>query len=163
MSIIIGSSLDFVWQFISALSNRFSIKDLGLLNNFLGVVAVPTSFGLFLSQYKYVRDLLDRAKMDSAKEVSSPMSTSSTLKLNDGSPLVDATLYRSTLGALQLLSLTRPDISFAVTKLSQFIHWPSSNYWTAVKQLLYYPKGTLKFKLRSSNLQRLSIKSSCFC
>lgn len=101
--------------------------------------------------------------MDSAKEVFSPMSTSPTLKLNDGSPLVDATLYRSTLGALQLLSLTRPDISFAINKLSQFIHWPSSNHWTAVKQLLHYPKGTLKFKLRSFNLQRLSIKSLCFC
>jgi hypothetical protein len=60
--------------------------------------------------------------MDGAKDVTTPLSVSVPLKLANGSPLVDPTEYQRVIGALQYLSLTRPDISFAVNKLSQFMH-----------------------------------------
>jgi hypothetical protein len=76
--------------------------------------------------------------MDGAKDVTTPLSTSVSLKLNDGSAAVNPTEYCKVIGALQYLSLTRPDISFAVNKLSQFMHCSSTIHWTATKRLLRY-------------------------
>ncbi|MCH96975.1 hypothetical protein A2U01_0017967, partial [Trifolium medium] len=69
---------------ISTLATVFSIKDLGSIHFFLGVEVIPTSQGLFLSQHKYIYDLLDRTKMADAKIVHSPMSTSTSLTQHDG-------------------------------------------------------------------------------
>ncbi|CAL2259186.1 unnamed protein product [Prunus armeniaca] len=89
--------------------------------------------------------------MDSAKEVSTPLSPYDSLVLNDGSPPTDASRFRQIIGGgLQHLNLTRPDISFAVNKLSQFMHQPSESHWQALKRLLRYFKGTLYFGLHLS-------------
>jgi hypothetical protein len=81
--------------------------------------------------------------MDGAKDVTTPLFTSVSLKLADSSSSVDSTEYRRVIGALQYLSLTRPDISFAVNKLSQFMHSPTQTHWTATKRLLRYLKNTI--------------------
>jgi hypothetical protein len=81
--------------------------------------------------------------MADAKAVSTPIATTEVLKLSDGSPPADPKLYRKALGSLQYLSLTRPDVSFAINKLSQFMHCPSTLHWCAVKRLLRYLVGTL--------------------
>ena len=67
--------------------------------------------------------------------------------LHDGSSPTDPTPYRRLVGGLQYLSLTRPDISFTVNKLSQFMYSPSETHWQALKRLLRYLKGTLSFGL----------------
>ena len=105
--------------------------------------ATFTSSGLFLSQRKYIQDLLSKTNMQDAKVVTTPLSTGESLKLCDGSPTTDSTQYRQVLGSLQYLALTRPDISFAVNKLSQYMHQPSAIHWSAVKRILRYLKGTL--------------------
>ena len=71
-----------------------------------------------------------------SKDISTPMSSMEPLCLQDGSPLADATEYYRTVGTMQYLSLTRLDISFAVNKLSQFMH-----HWSAVNRVLRYLKG----------------------
>lgn len=128
-------------KFILDFSRRFSLKHLGALHYFLGVEVIPTPAGLFLSQHKYIRELLERTQMTGAKEVSTSLPTHGSLVLHDGSPPANATSFRSTIGALQYLSITRPDIAYAVNKLSQFMHQPSQLHWAAAKRLLRY--GTL--------------------
>lgn len=64
----------FMGQFIKTLSRHFSIKDLGTLNYFLGVEVFPIPNGLFLSQHKYIRDLLKRNNISGTKEVGTPLS-----------------------------------------------------------------------------------------
>ena len=98
--ILTGSDPSFIKNFVAALSLKFSLKDLGSLNFFLGVEVVPTKDGLFLSQQKYIRDLLERANMHGAKVTTTPMSTSIILKLHDGSAATDATAYRQLIGGL---------------------------------------------------------------
>ncbi|KAJ9705826.1 hypothetical protein PVL29_003772 [Vitis rotundifolia] len=120
--IITGSSDSLIQQFIASLSHRFSLKDLGPLYFFLGVEASRTSSGIYLSQRKYIRDLLVKTTMDEAKAISTPMSSTETLLLHDGYLACDATEYRQVLGSLQYLSLTRPNVSFVVNKLSQYMH-----------------------------------------
>lgn len=140
--LITGSEPLAITRVVNQLRNRFSLKDLGPLHYFLGAEAVPVTNGLFLSQQKYIRDLLLRTKMDGAKAVTTPLATKEVLQLHDGSPPADPTEYHRLIVALQYLSLTRPDIAFSVNKLAQFMHQLSLVHWTATKCVLCYLKGT---------------------
>ncbi|KAJ9556427.1 hypothetical protein OSB04_011041 [Centaurea solstitialis] len=141
--VLTGNNPNFLNNFVTTLASRFSLKDLGQLSNFLGVEIIPTKDGLFLSQHSHIRDLLTRHGMDGAKVVNTPLSSSQVLTVNDDTPHVDPTPYRQLVGSLQYLAFTRPDISFAVNKLSQFMHSPTQTHWQALKRLLRYLKGTL--------------------
>ncbi|KAJ0545685.1 putative RNA-directed DNA polymerase [Helianthus annuus] len=141
--VLTGNKNSFVQHVIQALSSKFSIKDLGMLHHFLGIEVISTVNGLFLSQHAHVQNLLTKFKMDGAKPVATPLSSTETLSLVDGSPKVDPTLYRQLVGSLQYLAFTRPDVSFAVNKLSQYMHAPTQLHWQALKRVLRYLKGTI--------------------
>ena len=126
--VITGSCKKFVVSVIDKLGHQFSLKDMGSLHFFLGVEVIPTCAGLFLSQHKYIRELLQTTNMLGAKDVSTPLSTTTSLHLVDGTAAVDSTKFRRVIGSLQYLSLTRPDISFVVNKLSQFMHKPTATH-----------------------------------
>ncbi|CAA7057458.1 unnamed protein product [Microthlaspi erraticum] len=140
--IITGNSPPHISRFIASLSQRFSLKDLGALSYFLGIEVTHTKHGLHLTQYRYIAYLLHKVNMTNAKTVATPMEANSLLTLHSGTALDDATEYRMVVGSLQYLSLTRPDISFAVNKLSQFMHRPTNEHWAAVKRVLRYLLGT---------------------
>ena len=72
-----------------------------------------------------------------------PLSTTQSLQLIDGTTAVDSSEFRRIIGRLQYLSLTRPNISFAVNKHTQIMHKPTTNHWTATKRLLRYLKQTI--------------------
>ncbi|KAL8161127.1 hypothetical protein V2J09_012616 [Rumex salicifolius] len=109
---------------------------MGNLSYFLGVEVQPHPDGLFLSQRKYVTDVLHRAQMTDSKQVATPMCASTELTKNAGYLLSTPTAYRQLVGSLQYLSLTRPDIAFAVNKLSQYMQAPTSAHWASLKRLL---------------------------
>uniref|UniRef100_A0A2N9HZY2 Reverse transcriptase Ty1/copia-type domain-containing protein n=1 Tax=Fagus sylvatica TaxID=28930 RepID=A0A2N9HZY2_FAGSY len=146
--IITSSQASAIDSLLHQLGSEFVVKDLGGLNYFLGIEVVPCTPGVLLSQKKYILDILTRTKMSEAKPVSSPMASSTHLSVLDGDPCDDPTLYRSTVGTLQYLSITRPDIAFSVNKLSQFMHNPTTLHWQSVKRLLRYLKQTIHFGLR---------------
>uniref|UniRef100_A0A2N9FGM0 Reverse transcriptase Ty1/copia-type domain-containing protein n=1 Tax=Fagus sylvatica TaxID=28930 RepID=A0A2N9FGM0_FAGSY len=146
--IITSSQASAIDSLLHQLGSEFAVKDLGGLNYFLGIEVVPCTPGVLLSQKKYILDILTRTKMSEAKPVSSPMASSTHLSVLDGDPCDDPTLYRSTVGTLQYLSITRPDIAFSVNKLSQFMHNPTTLHWQSVKRLLRYLKQTIHFGLR---------------
>jgi hypothetical protein len=96
---------------ITNLQQDFPLKDLEDLHYFLGIEALQDDRGLFLSQQKYIFDLLEKTNMLHAKLVNSLMSTTDNLSLFKGDPFSNPTLYRSTVGSLQYLSFTtRPRI-----------------------------------------------------
>jgi hypothetical protein len=126
--VITGNNPTFIDTVIRHLSNRFHLKDLGNLHFFLGVEVIQTHAGLFLTQHKYIHDLLSHTNMVGAKDVSTPLSISQSLLLQDSTAPTDCSQFRSIIGSLQYLSFTRPDICFVVNKLSQFMHSPSQNH-----------------------------------
>lgn len=140
--VVTGSSLQLVDKIIQNLATRFALKDLGQLSYFLGIEAQRTPAGLHLMQNKYILDLLAKTKMQDAKHVSTPMATHQKLTLSIGTPLANPTDYRQVVGSLQYLSFTRPDIAYAVKKLSQFMHKPTEDHWQAAKRILRYLAGT---------------------
>jgi histone deacetylase 1/2 len=135
---------------LSDLNKEFALKDLGDLHYFLGIEVNKVSDGLILTQEKYASDVLKRVGMSDCKPVTTPMSTSEKLSVHEGDLLGpnDATQYRSIVGALQYLTLTRPDISFSVNKVCQFLHAPTTIHWAAVKRILRYIKHTTKLGLK---------------
>uniref|UniRef100_A0A2N9G068 Integrase catalytic domain-containing protein n=1 Tax=Fagus sylvatica TaxID=28930 RepID=A0A2N9G068_FAGSY len=108
---------------ITKLSSEFSMKDLGPLHYFLGIQVSHFSDGIFLSQQKYAREILAKASMADCKPIGTPLAQKHRLQL-EGGPLVDATNYRSIVGALQYLTLTRPDLTHVVNLVCQFMHQP---------------------------------------
>uniref|UniRef100_A0A2N9HIG1 Reverse transcriptase Ty1/copia-type domain-containing protein n=1 Tax=Fagus sylvatica TaxID=28930 RepID=A0A2N9HIG1_FAGSY len=116
---------------LSTLQSDFAVKNLGPLKFFLGIEVIPNAHGVILSQQRYIKDILTRTKMLEAKLITTPMASSTTLSVHDGEPFPDHILFRSTVGALQYLSITRPDIAFVVNKLSQFMHKPTLTHWQA--------------------------------
>jgi histone deacetylase 1/2 len=108
-------------------------------------------------------DLLQRGLMENCKSVSTPMSVTDKLGRDSGTPLSseDAFKYRSMVGGLQYLTLTRPDISYSVNKVCQFLSAPTDVHWEAVKRILRYIKGTvstgLKIRRSSSSLLRICV------
>ncbi|KAI5315074.1 hypothetical protein L3X38_044250 [Prunus dulcis] len=143
--IITGSASGAITQVISALTTEFDIKDLGLLHYFLGIQITKTATGLFLSQTKYVADLLVKSEMFDAKPCDTPCLPYNRLLKEDGDPYSNPKLYRSIVGALQYLTFTRPDIAFSVHQVCQFMQNPMVSHFTAVKRILRYLKGTMQF------------------
>jgi histone deacetylase 1/2 len=104
----------------------------------------PIQGGILLNQEKYVVDVLERVGMKICKQSPTPLAPSENLSKEDGELLSseDATKYRSVVGALQYLTLTRPDLAFAVNKVCQFLHAPTTSHWTTVKRILRYVRDT---------------------
>ncbi|CAH9117808.1 unnamed protein product [Cuscuta europaea] len=136
------SSSSFVMSVIHTLSLQFAMKDLGDVHYFLGIQAKRTPNGLFLSQAKYISDLLHRFHLHTVKPVRIPLPSRTTLSLTDGELLSDATKYRSMVGALQYLIITRPDTTYVVHLVSQFMHAPRTTHLLAVKRISRYLQGT---------------------
>ncbi|KAL6338379.1 hypothetical protein AAG906_018750 [Vitis piasezkii] len=107
---VTGSNSSHVSSFVSHLHATFALRDLGDLHYFLGIEVLQTDTALHLNQHRYVQDLLQRTNMLDSKSAHTPGLLGQTLSKHDGEPLPDATLYKSTIGALQYLTLTRPDI-----------------------------------------------------
>lgn len=112
-------------KFVQALSSQFSLKDLGALNYFLGIEVESNPNSLYLSQWKYVHNLLDQTGTAGAKDMASLMCSTATITLNYGSGATNAKLYKQVMGSLKYLSVTRPDIGFIVNKMSQFMYCPT--------------------------------------
>lgn len=106
--LITGSSASAIRKVISQLSEKFSLKDLGEVKHFLGVEVAYTSQGLHLSQGSYIKELLAKTQMLDSKPLPTPMLTNLKLSKTDGDPFLDGKLYRSTVGALQYATITRP-------------------------------------------------------
>jgi histone deacetylase 1/2 len=104
---------------------------------------------LVLTQEWYATNILKCSGMDKSKPVDTP-SSSEKLSIEGGDKLgpMDSTRYRNLVGALQYLTLTRPAISFAVNKVCQFLHAPTSIHWSVVKWILRYIHGTIGLGLR---------------
>nr|XP_020153304.1 uncharacterized mitochondrial protein AtMg00810-like [Aegilops tauschii subsp. strangulata] len=140
--ILTASSPELLRQHTAHLSAEFAIKDLGPLHYSLGIEVVRRADGFFLHQQQYAQDLLERAGMLNCKPVPTPIDTKAKVSALDGSPAPDAAFYRSIVGALQYLTLTRPDLQYAVQQVCLRMHAPRDTHWNLVKRILRYFRGT---------------------
>ncbi|GKA85185.1 ribonuclease H-like domain-containing protein [Tanacetum coccineum] len=106
---------------------------------------LPTGTTSSAPQVKYASELLERAGMLTCNPCRTPVDMDSKLSA-DGDP--DPTLYRSLAGALQYLTFTRPDISYVVQQVCLYMHDPREPYFSALKRILWYIRGTMPYGLQ---------------
>ncbi|KAA0025466.1 Retrovirus-related Pol polyprotein from transposon TNT 1-94 [Cucumis melo var. makuwa] len=137
------------------LGQHFEMKDLGSLNYFLGLEVSRRSDGYLLSQAKYASGFLARSGITDSNAASTPLDPNVHLTPYDGVPLENVSLYRQLVGSLIYLTVTRPDIAYAVHIVSQFMAAPRTIHFTAVLRILRYVKGTLGHGLQFSSQSSL--------
>ena len=140
--LIFGTSQAQVDSTKGFLSSQFSMKDLGIADVILGIRIIRDERGLTLSQSHYIEKVVARFK---CTLVSMPMNSSEKLMSNNGKA-IDQLEYAQIVGCLMYaMTSTRPDIAFAVGKLSRFTSNPSANHWRALRRILRYLKGTMAY------------------
>jgi hypothetical protein len=158
--IITGDDPEYIAFVKTHLSDQFLMSDLGPLRYFLGIEISSTPEGFFLSQEKYIQDILDRASLTNHWTAETPMELNVHLVATDGEPLEDPTHYHHIVGSLVYLGVTRPDISYSVHILSQFVSTPTQIHYSHLLRVLCYLRGTISRRLffpRSSSLQLTGI------
>jgi hypothetical protein len=141
--VLTASSQPLLHRVIAALTKEFAMKDLGPLHHFLGVAVERHMDILFLSQRQYTLDILERHGMSTCNPCSTPVDTCAKIPADAGPAVADPTAYRSLVGALQYLTFTRPDITYAVQQVCLHIHDPREVHLTAAKRILRYLQGTM--------------------
>jgi hypothetical protein len=154
--LITGDDSDYIAFVKARLSEQFHMFDLGPLSYFLWIEVTSTPDGYYLSQRKYIHNLLDRAGLTDHHSMDTPMELHTRLHAMDGVPLGDPTRYRQLIGSLVYLGITRPDISYVVHILSKFMSTPTSVHYGHLLRVLQYLCGTMDRRLffsSSSSLQ----------
>ena len=145
--VLTNNTPTFFDQLIAHLSSVFELKDLGPLHCFLGLQVTRDSKGLHPSQAKYATALLHKHNMFDTKPISSPYTPNTSLYLHDVDPLSEPHAYRSLVGALHYLTFIRPDLSFVVHQVCQYVSSPTSVHLMAAIRILRYLKGILHLGL----------------
>jgi hypothetical protein len=120
-----GTSKNMVAEFKTTMMKEFKISDLGLMRYFLGIQVKQSPGKIFISQEKYVTDLLKKFHMSKCKPVTSPMAANEKLLQDDGAAKIDSKYFRSLVGSLIYLTNSRPDILYSVNIISRFMENPS--------------------------------------
>jgi hypothetical protein len=152
-----GSSHSLVARFTEDMSKEFEMSMMGELQFFLGLQIKPMKEGTFVHQAKYTKDILKKFKMDDLKPLSTPMSTTTTLYVDEDGEPVDQKKYRSMIGSLLYLTTTRPDIQFSACLCARFQASPRTSHRSAVKRILRYLRYTPELGLSYSASSSLSL------
>jgi len=131
--LVIGNNSGSLKEFKHNIESEFEMTDLGEMNYFLGMEIYQCDAGVFISQRKYALEILKKSHMEKCKPVDTPLVVNEKLSLNDANDKVDAAVYRSLIGSLLYLSATRPDIMYAASLLSRFMHSPRQAHHNAAK------------------------------
>ena len=123
------------------LAKNFEIKTLRKLKYFLGIEVAHSKTGIFISQQKYITDLLKETGKTSCKPASTPIDPNLKLGNTEEDTVVDKEMYQRLVGRLIYLSHTRPDVAFAVSLVSQFMHQLKEIHLQAALRIVQYLGG----------------------
>ncbi|XP_062079995.1 cellulose synthase A catalytic subunit 9 [UDP-forming]-like [Humulus lupulus] len=139
--IVTGNHTEEMSMIKERLAKEFEVKNLGALRYFLGMEFARSKSGISVSQRKYTLDLLKETEMLSSKPNKTPIELGDKRRMFEGSP-VDKGRYQQLVGKFIFLSHTRPDIAFAVSLVSQYMHNPCQGHLNAVYRIMRYLKQT---------------------
>lgn len=159
--LVTGNYEEKIFEVKQFLHKEFTIKDLGQANFFLRVEFHHTNKGIFVSQEKYILDTLSETNMLEAHSCPTPYSIGCKLKKDDGVSLDNPGRYRRLVGRLIYLTVTRPDITYAVQQLSQFMVFPTDKCWKIVLRVLKYLKGTRFMQLKFDRAPITKLQAYC--
>ena len=145
--LIFGTSLQVVHETKTFLASKFEMKDIGEANFILGIKIIRRDDGIMLSQQHYVEKILKKFGYFEQKPVTTPYDVNSHLVKNSDDPVAQSE-YAQIIGSLMhLMNFSRPDIAYAVCRLSRYTHNPAREHWDALVRLMKYLKGTINYGL----------------
>jgi hypothetical protein len=156
--VVTGNDADEISSLQQHLASEFEMKQLGNLKYFLGIEVARSEHGIFLCQRKYILDLLSEVGLLGCKPVDTPIEQNHKLFQCSSSSSIDKERYQKLVGKLIYLSHTRPDITYAVNVVSQFMHDPRKPHMDAVERILRYLKSTPGKGILFSNHGNLKIE-----
>ena len=139
--VLTGNDLEEMKLLQEYLSKEFEMKDLGSLKYFLGIEVSRSKNGIFLSQRKYTLDLLKETGMSACQPIDTPMEEGLKLCVESNQIPVDKGRYQRLVGRLMYLAHTRPDLAYALSVVSQFMHNPGEQHMNSVMRILRYLKS----------------------
>ena len=125
-----------------AMDHTFSMTDLGLLSQFLGLKIAQSQNGIKIHHSKYALDFLNKFNMKDCKPSKTPFFSGVKLEEAGSSPMVNYTLYKQLIGCLLYLTDTRPDIYYEVSFTSRYMDQPHEIHWRVAKRILNFSQGT---------------------
>jgi hypothetical protein len=140
-----GYSHVLVSGFQEMMEKEFQMSMMGELTFFLGIQVKQMKHDTFVHQDRYTKDLIKKFNMAELKLVSTLMSMATALDPNENGDVVDQREYRSMIGSLLYLTVTRPDIQFIVCLCARFQASPRNLHWTTIRWIFRYLKYTLEF------------------
>ncbi|GJV45042.1 putative ribonuclease H-like domain-containing protein [Tanacetum coccineum] len=146
-------------EFEALMKSRFQMSSMGELTFFLGLQVKQKPDGIFISQDKYVAEILKKFNFASVKTASTPIETQKPLVKDEEASDVDVHLYRSMIGSLMYVTASRPDIMFAVCACSRFQVTPKTSHLSAVKRIFRYLKGKPKLGLWYPRVSSFDLES----
>ena len=153
--IITADKVIFLSNVKKMLMSEFKMKDLGKLNHFIGIDFHITQGCVKMNQNKYIGRVVERFNMLNYKPGATPCELK--MDLSNSDP-VDSSKYSEIIGSLiYLMTCTRPDLSYAVGKLSQYLSESRQQHWVAAKHILKYLRGTSHYELRYQKSEELGI------
>ena len=157
--LLAGSNDKLVQQLLEGLNKEFRMNDMGSLQYFLGIQAHFHDEGVFLCQEKYAMDLLTTAGMIDCATMATPLPLRPNQVLGQDTVFSDPSYLRSLAGKLQYMTLTQPDIQFAVNFVCQKMHAPTIADFTNFKRVLRYIKGTLQFGINLTGATDFTLRA----
>ncbi|GJZ28670.1 putative RNA-directed DNA polymerase [Tanacetum coccineum] len=160
--VITGNDNSEIGKFKEMLKSKFQIKDLGNLKYFLGIEVIDNDDGVCLSQRKYCLEVLHEYGLLAGRPVETPLAENTTLnhvESEDDKLLSDIGNYQKLVGKLIYLTNTRPDISYAVHCLSQFMHAPLSSHLEAAFRVLRYLKNSPGSGIQINKVGNLKLRA----
>jgi len=155
--LVTGSNELLVEEFKQEMMNVFEMTDLGLMTYFLGMEVKQSQNEVFICQKKYAKEILKKFQMEECKATSTPMNQKEKLSKNDGADKIDEGYFRSMIGCLMYLTTTKPDILFAISLLSRFMHGANELHLRAAKRILRYVKGTVSYGVKFEKCQSFKL------
>ncbi|KAJ7978471.1 Retrovirus-related Pol polyprotein from transposon TNT 1-94 [Quillaja saponaria] len=134
-------------EFKKSMMVEFEMSDLGMMHYFLGIEVVQSANGIFISQKKYVREVLDRFQMKDNNPISTPTKFGLNLNKDHEGENVNNTIYKQIVGSLMFLTATRLDIMYSVSLISRYMENPTQMHLLAAKKIFRYLQGTRDFGL----------------
>ena len=125
----------------------FEIRMIGELNYFLGLQIHQQESSIFISQFKYAKNLVKKFGLDSASPARTPMSANVKFTIDLLGKSVDSFLYISMIGSPIYLITSRPDISYSVEVCARYQANPKESHMIALKRIIKYVKSTTKFRV----------------
>jgi hypothetical protein len=133
------------------MSKEFEMSMIGELSFFLGLQIKQLKDEIFISQSKYLKDMLKKFGLENAKSIKTPMATNDYLDLDEGGTMVDQKLFRSIIGSLLYITVSKPDVMFSVYMCARFQASPREIYLKAAKRILRTPNLIKILQIQTSH------------